>query len=60
MYQIKETKIDVEKSLGTYGEDEKDTMYDDWDVWLSIAETTNSMMKMYHNGTLCSTYDRRV
>jgi hypothetical protein len=61
MYQLFELKThDGEpKSLGTYGEEERDTMYDDWDMWLSIAEESNSCMKMYHNGNLRSTYDQR-
>jgi hypothetical protein len=61
MYQLFEIKShDSEpKSLGVYGEEEKDTMYDDWDMWLGIAETSKSCMKMYHNGALRSTYDQR-
>ena len=60
MYQITEARgYDVAKNCGVYGENERDEVLRDWEVWLDIAKTQQSKVFLYHNDRLISSMDCR-
>ncbi len=46
------------KKVAVYPEQEE-APWDDWDVWMSIAESVSSKVTLYRNGVVVSSYDQR-
>jgi hypothetical protein len=59
-YTIKETKIKGKPIIvAVYGTHEKDEMWEAWDMWLTIAEGSFSLMELYKGDKKISSYDQR-